>query len=152
VSRYHTCDRCGRPGVESQYDVCGACAGKPFHRCVHCRGVITNGTVCASCVELLALHGGEGDRPRIKKADRKTDESTVKDSKSVFSSASSADSSPPHEHNGFWLYHAAVKRGVLDWFQSFGAAHGYPSNMTKWSRGMVSQAVQARKAVNRPTS
>jgi len=56
--------------------------------------------------------------------------------------------SPP-EHNGFWLYHAAVKRGVLEWFQSFGTDHGYPSNMTKWSRAMTAQAVEARKAATK---
>jgi hypothetical protein len=56
---------------------------------------------------------------------------------------------PAPEHNGFWLYHAAVKRGALDWFQSFGTDHGYPSNMTKWSRGMVALAVKARQAATK---
>jgi hypothetical protein len=60
-----------------------------------------------------------------------------------------APRSTPHDANGTWLYHAAVKRGVLEWFQSFGTDHGYPSNMTKWSRGMVALAVEARRAATK---
>jgi hypothetical protein len=122
VSDFHRCQGCGDPGVEPQFSFCGHCAAAT---CVHCRRK-GRGEVCPSCFELLAWHGGEGLPPVPVPA-----------------------AAPAPEHNGFWLYHAAVKRGVLEWFQSFGTDHGYPSNMTKWSRAMTAQAIEARQAATR---
>ena len=126
MSDYHRCQGCGCPGCEPQFAFCGHCATAT---CVHCRRK-GRGEVCPSCFELLAWHGGEGIPP-------------------VPAPAPAPAPTPTPEHNGWWLYHAAVKRGVLEWFQSFGTDHGYPSNLTKWSRGMVAQAVEARKAATK---
>ena len=144
--QYHACERCGCPGVETAYRYCGRCAAvrEPGsddvpapRRCIHCRGVIPSGTVCPSCIRLLAELGGDGDCPQVGKADGKADHS-------ISSSASSASSADSSAHNGYWLYHDARKAGDLDAVIAYGREHGYPKMLKDWSRVMVAQANQAR--------
>jgi len=154
--QYHACERCGCPGVETAYRYCGRCAAvrEPGsddvpapRRCIHCRSLGTKGSVCPSCQDLLAWHGGGLSADG--KADEKADNSSNK--KSVCLSASSADSSLPSSadssaHNGYWLYHDARKAGDLDQVVAYGREHGFPRMMKDWSRVMVSRANQARSA------
>ncbi len=128
MSRYHNCERCACPGVEREFRYCGRCnivllqshrePGCDDQRCVHCRGPVASGRVCASCVTLLAELGS--DEPETEP-----------------------------EHNGYWLYHDARRRGDLDQVVAYGREHGYPRMMKDWSRLMVSQANQARQAATR---
>jgi hypothetical protein len=145
VSRYqyHACERCGCPGVETAYRFCGRCElerrrttgactvetrepgsddVRPV-RCVHCREDIPSGTVCRGCVELLAELGADEPSP--------------------------TPASPAPERNGYWLYHDAKRQGDLQAVMDYGHEHGYPKMMKNWSRAMVAQANQARKAATR---